>query len=67
MVIYHTRHLLRLRAIRAVSLLLVEYSETSPYRHLGNTVISLLRSLFLAWQNGHTFSYKKTLANTITS
>ena len=54
-----TRRLIRLRAIRAVSPLLVEYSETSPYGHLGNTVTSLLRSLFLAGQNGHTFSYKK--------
>ena len=30
------------------------------FRHLGNTVTSLLRPLFLAtWQNGHTFSGKK--------
>ena len=32
-------------------------SGTPPYRHLSNTVTLL----FLAWQNGHTFSNEKTL------
>ena len=37
------------------------YSENPPYGHVGNTVTSLLRPFFLAtWQNGHTFSWKKT-------
>ena len=35
-------------------------SETPPYGHLGYTVTSLLRPLFLAaWQNRHTFPCKK--------
>lgn len=35
-------------------------SETPPYGHLGNTVTSLLRLLFLAArQNGQTFSCKE--------
>ena len=32
-------------------------SGTPPYGHLSNTVTLL----FLAWQNGHTFSNEKTL------
>ena len=32
-------------------------SETPPYGHPSNTVTLL----FLAWQNGHTFSNEKTL------
>ena len=38
------------------------FSETPPYGHLGNTVTSLLRPIFFlaSWQNGYTFSWKKT-------
>ena len=44
-----------------------KYSGTLPYSHLSNMVTSLLQPLFLAQQNSHTFSYKKTLANTVNS
>ena len=44
------------------------YSGTPPYGHLGNTMTSLLRPLFLAErQNSHTLSCKeKTLVNSVT-
>ena len=35
------------------------YSGTLPYDHLSNMVTLLLQPCFLAWQNCHTFSYKK--------
>ena len=41
--------------------MIIFYSGTPPYGHLGNMVTSLLRPLFLvALQNDHTFSCKKT-------
>ena len=47
--------------------MIILYSGTPPYGHLGNKVTSLLRPLFLAaLQNDHTFSCKKKLVNTIT-
>ena len=47
-------------------LLIFNYSETSPYGHLGNTSPCYYDHVFLAaWQNGHTFSCKKkNLVNT---
>ena len=47
------------------------YCETPPHGHLGNTVTSLLRPLFLAAGQSvyfelNTLSYKKTLINTVT-
>ena len=43
----------------------IQYSGTPPCGHLGNTVTSLLRPLFLAArQNGHKLSCKKNLVNT---
>ena len=46
----------------------MQYSETPPYGHHGNTAVWSLHYLapFLAaWQNGHTFSCEKTLINTV--
>ena len=37
----------------------LQYSGTPPYLHLSDTITSLLRPIFLAQQNGHTFPYKK--------
>ena len=47
-------------------LLIFNYSETPPYGHLGNTSPCYYDHVFLAaWQNGHTFSWKKkNLVNT---
>ena len=48
--------------------LMLNYSETPPYGHVGNTSPCYYGLVFLAaWQNGHTFSCKKkkTLVNTV--
>ena len=50
------------RLVIAICLESMQYSETMPYGHRGNTAVWSLRYLapFLAaWQNGNTFSCKK--------
>ena len=56
------------RLVIAICLESMQYSETLPYGHCGNTAVWSLRYLapFLAaWQNGNTFSCKKTLINKV--
>ena len=49
----------RLSSFPQASFTFCLYSGTPPYGHLGNTITSLWRPLFLARKNGHTFPYKK--------